>query len=170
MNLIHTATDGKDYTFAHLTVYDIYGDPKRDEVNGLLPLYRRSQKREIIDTMKMAGATTQDIITELAGVVAEPITSETFVKFLNSPTGRQQLIEYCWDKANKGTPLPTLDILDWKEVIDKLLAPFGISFGGKDEPVESVSDTPKPEDMSTYGDGGPDPNCKAPETYSQAGA
>lgn len=160
----HSTGDGAEHRFAHLTLYDVFGDPKKSEVNGFVPLYRKRLKAEALENMRVAGLDKFEITTELNGFdkhhkSRDPM--EAFVEFLReAPEAAAEVVRHAYATANSGATLPETAGPIVGDVCWRLLEPFGIT-PNPDKPAN-------PTDKSaTYGDGGTDdPNPKPPLTYS----
>lgn len=164
----HTSAEGVDHRFAHLTVYDIYGDPKKPvdpkdpKPNGIVPGYRKRLKLQLLETLNMAGFTPDQVVIELVGFDKQPVSFDTFLEFLDTPTGRTETVGYAWDLANPGVPQPKLSAADWQAVRAKLFDALGIEFS---EPA-AAAEGAKPS-TATYGDGADSPNPQPPLTYTE---
>ncbi len=161
----HSTGDGAEHSFAHLTLYDIFGDPKKSEINGFVPLYRKRLKSEALENMKLAGLEKFEIAAELNGFDKhhrnrDPM--EAFIEFIKeAPEAAAELVKKSYATANNGAALPESLSGDVAAICWRLLEPFGITPSPDKKPADESNKT------STYGDGGNDsPNPTAPLTYS----
>jgi hypothetical protein len=161
----HTTGDGAEHRFAHLSLYDVFGDPAKPEANGFVPLYRKRLKADVLENLRSSGLEKFEIAAELNGFDKhhrnrDPM--EAFLEFLKeAPEAGANIVKRAYATANAATMMPELPRGTIDEVCWRLLEPFGISPTPANEVVDSASKS------ATYGDGGPDlPNPQAPLTYS----
>ena len=165
----HTTGDGAEHRFAHLTLYDVFGDPNKPEINGFVPSYRKRLKSELIDNLKTSVESgfidKEQGLVELQNFDAHHKKRDPLKSFLEyiqeSPDAAGAMVRHAYAKANDNAKLPDglppgfVDDVCWM-----LLEPFGIT-AKTDAP-----DTLPGSSSATYGDGTEDPNPKPPLTYS----
>lgn len=163
----HTTASGEALRFAHLTLYDVYGDPRNPKPNGIVPGYRRRLLNQLIADLDDVGATVDQKLAEVAGFNgAHGDGRKLFHRLIDEPAGKTEVIDFAWGAANPGRDRPVLATPDFDAVRDALFRPFGIGFtAAADEGEAAGADAA--DKSATYGDGGADgPNAVTPETYS----
>jgi hypothetical protein len=164
---------GAELRFAHLTPYDVFGDPATPGTNGYVPHERKRQKAALVANFEewiRPELPPEDQLREKLRLVREFDREQfnrldTFLEWLKRPESQAQktLLAQSWQKANPGDAMPEIDDADRDAIFWQLVAPFGIRQAEPDEP-DAVGKV-KPVDTSTYGDGGAPANPTAPLTY-----
>lgn len=154
----HPVAGVGELRFAHLDLYDVFGDPAKGEPNGFVPLDRRRKRAELIEDMNDTATDKGQQLVELQAFRNEPIGMSHFIDYLARPTAIKDVVRFAYAKANDRAEMPALSDADVDAVLWALLAPLGIQ---KPKPAEQA------DPMATYGDGGGDPaNPQIPPTYS----
>ena len=159
--ITHTLASGAELRFASLTLYDIFGNPKDSKPNGIIPGYRRTLKSQLLETLKMAEASMEQIVSELANFDKSPASFDTLIEFVNTPTGVTAIIDHAWALANPGAEHPPF-AGEFNAIRDKVFDPIGLVFNVTKDADAGDKET----STATYGDGSADPNPTTPPTYS----
>lgn len=156
--------NGADLKFAHLTVYDLFGDPTNPELNGFVPIYRKRCKSQLLENMKTVGLPMEQQLAELIGFDNQPVGMNTFLKYVGGDAKALiEVVSFSYKAANGKDILPLPEKF-LNEVMWMILAPMDIF----PTPPEDANDPePKGDDSATFGDGGAEPDpLKIPPTFS----
>lgn len=153
----HEVAGVGELRFAHLDLYDVFGDPAKPETNGFVPTDRRRKRRQLIEDLTDAGVDQLQRLAELAEFSRKELGLADFLDYLAAPTATAAVVRFAYAKANPDKAMPALPPGAESDVLWALLAPLGIL------PRKAAAD----ESSQTYGDGGGDPaNPQIPPTYS----
>jgi hypothetical protein len=150
--------------FAHLTVYDVFGDPDKPEANGFIPLHRERLKRKLRKNLDALDYSRDEKLSYLDGFDRKTLDLNDFIQYMEEPTSSAELVRFAWRGANDDKPLPPIPPDDETAVVWKLVAPLGIR---PKKPAENPDAPPPPG----YGEeGGQAENPPIPPTYSSSTA